>query len=259
MGDRRLVHGESDAVPGPPSDVLLGSPVGTAFCPRCGETLTRREDGGRERPACARCGFILYRNPVPVALALARNDGRFLLVRRANDPLRGFWAPPAGFVEIDETVEDAAVRETREETGLAVALESVRGVYSAPGLGILIVAYDGRVVGGTLARGDEVEDVGLFLPSELPGQPPTHPGSPLDRWFLSVVEELIGRTSDTGGSDEAIRKRIRQLEERLAVLEGEIDASRGEMASAEVEPASLREIARLSRELRELRGQLRPR
>lgn len=149
---------------------------------------------------CARCGFIAYRNPIPVALVLARDDGRLLLVRRANDPLRGFWAPPAGYVEIDESVEDAAARETHEETGLAVTLEGLRGVYSAPSLGILIVVYDARVVGGTPTPGDDVEDVGLFAPGELPRQPAAHSGSPLDAWFLSVVEELVGRWGGAAGS-----------------------------------------------------------
>lgn len=113
-------------------------------------------------------------------------------MRRAKDPLRGFWAPPAGYVEIDESVEEAAVRETREETGLTVTLQGLRGIYSAPGLGILIVAYAGRVVGGTPTPGDDVEDVGLFPSLELPRQPPAHSGSPLDGWFLSVIGELVG-------------------------------------------------------------------
>ncbi len=170
-----------------------------AFCPHCAQALIRRWEGGRERLACPRCGFVLYRNPIPVALAFSRDNGRVLLVRRAKHPLQGFWAPPAGYVEIDESVEDAAVRETREETGLAVELEGLRGVYSAPGLGILVVAYDARVVGGEPIPGDDVKDVGFFLPDELPQQPPAHSGTPLDDWFLSVIEEIVQRPGETVG------------------------------------------------------------
>lgn len=161
------------------------------FCPLCAAALVRRVDGGRERGACPTCGYVAYRNPTPVALMLACSGDRLLLVQRANDPLRGFWAPPAGYVEIDESVEAAAVRETAEETGLEVAADGIAGVFSAPDTGILIVAYHGRIGGGTLAAGDEVRDLGLFERGRLPAQPGAHSGSVLDRWFLSVVEELL--------------------------------------------------------------------
>lgn len=160
------------------------------YCPSCATPLGRRLEGGRERGACPRCGHVDYRNPVPVALMLARDGDRILLVRRANDPLRGFWAPPAGYVEIDESVEAAAVRETREETGLDVVSDGLAGVYSAPDTGILLVAYRGHVTGGDSAAGEDVSEVGLFERGRLPTQPHAHSGSPLDRWFLSAIEEL---------------------------------------------------------------------
>lgn len=59
-------------------------------------------------------------------------DGAIVLIERANDPFKGKLALPGGFVEIGETVETAAVRETREETGLDVQLDRLVGVYSDP-------------------------------------------------------------------------------------------------------------------------------
>lgn len=66
---------------------------------------------------------------------VARHAGRLLLIQRANDPFAGRWALPGGFVDEGETVEAAAVRELREETGLEVAEADLRlvGVFSAPG------------------------------------------------------------------------------------------------------------------------------
>lgn len=124
-------------------------------------------------------------------MAMARQGGRLLLVRRATEPLRGFWAPPAGYVEMDESAEEAAVREAREETGLEVALDGLQGVYSQRGLGVLLVVYHGRVVGGRLASGDDALEVGLFPYHSLPPQPASHAGTELDCWFLEVIRHLL--------------------------------------------------------------------
>jgi NADH pyrophosphatase NudC (nudix superfamily) len=95
--------------------------VPARFCAQCGTELIVAPAAGRDRPQCPACGFIAYRNPTPVAMAVVEKDGCLLLIRRGNAPLQGYWAPPAGYVEIDESVEAAAVREAREEAGVQVA------------------------------------------------------------------------------------------------------------------------------------------
>ena len=69
---------------------------------------------------------------VTVDVVIKRRNGKFVLVKRANDPFKDFWALPGGFVEYGETVEQAAIREVKEETGLDVELLGILGVYSEP-------------------------------------------------------------------------------------------------------------------------------
>jgi ADP-ribose pyrophosphatase YjhB (NUDIX family)/GNAT superfamily N-acetyltransferase len=126
---------------------------------------------GRERLVCDECDFIFYLNPKVAAGVLVEDDDRVILIRRGIEPKRGFWALPSGFVELDESAEEAAVRECQEETSLEVALDDLLGVYSFQSLvygrGVLIL-YSAHVVGGEMAAGDDAADVAAFSPEEVP-------------------------------------------------------------------------------------------
>lgn len=137
-------------------------------CPRCGQGLEVRfvQDEGAERFVCPGCGGILYCNPKVVAVTLAVQGGCLCLVRRATAPGLGGWALPGGFVELGETAEEAARRETLEETGLEVELAGVSRVLS--GGPVVVVVYRARAVGGEVTPGAEVATVGRFAPSDLP-------------------------------------------------------------------------------------------
>ncbi|MDP6410140.1 MAG: NUDIX domain-containing protein, partial [Planctomycetota bacterium] len=91
------------------------------FCPLCSSALAIREVGGRPRPRCLECRFVLYENPASASAGLVLDpDGRVLLVRRAIEPFKGLWAIPAGYQEADEDPPAAVVREVREETAIDV-------------------------------------------------------------------------------------------------------------------------------------------
>lgn len=141
------------------------------FCPHCAGRLVPEMIGGRERLVCQECGFIFYINPKVAAGALIEADGRVVLVRRGVEPGVGHWALPSGFAEYDETIEETAIRECWEETGLEIALDGLLGVYSFRndfyGHGVLVL-YFAHVVRGELAAGDDASEVGLFASTELP-------------------------------------------------------------------------------------------
>lgn len=149
-------------------------------------------ESGRDRPVCPHCGYVVYRNPAPVGLVVATRDDRLLLVHRTNPPLAGYWAPPAGHVEIDESVEEGTVRETKEETGLDVTVEKLLGLYSRANMGVTLALFAGRVVGGEVAaEEEEVDGVQFFARDELPRQPAPPNGTSLDLWFHEIVEEVF--------------------------------------------------------------------
>ncbi len=167
------------------------------YCSQCGQALTTDFVAGRDRPVCKACGHIVFRNPVPVAVVIATLDDKLLLVQRANSPLQGYWTPPAGYIEIDETLEAGAAREVREETGYEVTIDQLIGVYSRPNTGIIFTIYRGRITGGQPQK-DEVEtlDMGLFASHELPRltEPPAN--SPdIDLWFFEVLSDLLARAA----------------------------------------------------------------
>jgi ADP-ribose pyrophosphatase YjhB (NUDIX family) len=107
--------------------------------------------GGKERSRCPACGFVLWRNPAPVGMALIEHEGKLVLIRRNEAPLADYWAPPAGYVECGESVPAAVCREAQEECGLEIELDGLLGVWSQADVDVLIVAYAAHSCGGPCA------------------------------------------------------------------------------------------------------------
>lgn len=180
------------------------------FCPSCGETLTLRTVSGRERLVCPACGYVHYQNPVPGVGIVIEVDGGIVLIKRGGHVKTGRWALPSGYIEADESVEEAAIRECREETGLDVRLIDVLGVYSfpeGPPASGIIVFYRAVPVGGALQAGDDAVDVGVFAPEDVPAMPFRTHRQALARWM-----SLGARDDDAIPDDEGEPFRIREAD-----------------------------------------------
>jgi ADP-ribose pyrophosphatase YjhB (NUDIX family) len=117
---------------------------------------------------CPHCGYGAYYNPKPVACAIPRDPGgRIILLRRATDPGRDLWTFPGGFVDLGESVEEAAHRETREELDIAITLTGLVGVYSRPDDPIVLVVY-GATTTDTPRTTEEACEVAHYDPADLP-------------------------------------------------------------------------------------------
>ena len=144
---------------------------GLNYCSRCGEELVMGPlpAENRDRLACAACGFVAYVNPRLVVTTLPVTDaGEIVLLRRGIEPGYGTWAQPGGFLEVDETVTEAAIRETLEETGLLVEPGPIVGLYSRLEAAVVVVAFEARIVGGTAIRTPEALDVEPFAADRIP-------------------------------------------------------------------------------------------
>ncbi len=141
------------------------------FCSNCGSALRLGAIDGedRDRLSCASCGHIAYVNPRLVVTTLPiTEDGRIVLLRRGIEPGRGAWAQPGGFLEVDETVHQAAIRETLEETGLLIEPGDIIGLYTRLEAAVVTIAFESRVVGGTASQTREALEVATFDPAHLP-------------------------------------------------------------------------------------------
>jgi ADP-ribose pyrophosphatase YjhB (NUDIX family) len=140
------------------------------FCPYCATPLKVQVRYGKNRPACEACGFVQFQDPKVAASTLVTRGDEVLLIRRGVPPRQGFWALPAGFVEVDELPEQTAVREAAEETGLEIELDglvAIRRIANPDKPGILIY-YRGHPIGGILQAADDVTDARWVAASEIP-------------------------------------------------------------------------------------------
>ena len=156
------------------------------FCPQCSAPLRRRLAFGRRRQICPECGYIHFNDPKVAVGVVAQRRGRLLLVRRDHEPRLGEWSFPSGYVDAGEVLEEAAVRETKEETGLDVRIQRLLGAYSSAGERVIFIAYAARVTGGHIEVGAECQDVRFFPPDSLPPLAFSHDAAILRAWRLGL-------------------------------------------------------------------------
>ena len=140
------------------------------FCSQCGDPLVRRvpRDDDRQRHVCPGCGEVHYLNPKIVTGCLPIWRDSVLLCRRAIEPRRGYWTVPAGFMELDETVEQGAIRETWEEARARVDILAPYSLFNLPHVNQLYIIFRARLSDLNFEPGPESEDVGLFAQQEIP-------------------------------------------------------------------------------------------
>jgi 8-oxo-dGTP diphosphatase len=140
-----------------------------AFCPRDGTKLVPTRIDGRDRPGCPACGFADFLHVQIGANAIVERLGTVLLVKLSYGPREGRWSLPGGLVENDETPEEAAVRETAEETGFDVELDGLLTTYMRPGAPIVVVIYRSHITGGEMRIApEELTEAAFFPRDELP-------------------------------------------------------------------------------------------
>lgn len=140
------------------------------FCSDCGSPVSRRIPPGDllSRFVCDTCQTIHYQNPKIVVGCLPEWGDHVLLCRRAIDPRIGFWTFPAGFMEQGESAEQAAVRETLEESEADVDITSLYAVFSLPHISQVYMIFRGAMRNPRYGAGSESLEAQLFHPDAIP-------------------------------------------------------------------------------------------
>ena len=144
------------------------------------------EGDDRERLMCPDCGHVAYENPKVVVGSIVADGDTVLLCRRAIEPRAGFWTIPAGYMEMNETVEEGARREAWEEARARIALEGVLAVYSIARLGQVQVIFRARLEAPGFEPGPESLEVRRFAWGEIPWDELAFPSV---RWALLAWRE----------------------------------------------------------------------
>lgn len=140
------------------------------FCPACGQPTRYRvpPDDNRERAVCDGCGTIHYENPLNVVGTLPVWERQVLLCRRNIEPRKGLWTLPAGFLELGETTEQGAARETDEEAGARIEMQELFSVLNVVRVGQVHLFYRARLLDTRFAPGPETIEAQLFAEHEIP-------------------------------------------------------------------------------------------
>ncbi len=141
------------------------------FCLYCGGQITKKKEDHILRDCCSNCHSFFYDNPLPVVSAIVDDARQILLVKRDRAPFKGRWCLPTGFAEAGESIEDAALRELQEETGLKGRISRLLDVdsYKSRFYGdLLFLTFVVEKAGGKLAAGDDSAQAKFWPIHEIP-------------------------------------------------------------------------------------------
>lgn len=138
------------------------------YCPQCGKPLRQTEFSGQLRPHCLDCSYVYWGDFSLGVGGVVWHEGKILLVKRANNPGKGVWTIPGGYVDQNEKIADAVAREIKEETGLIAKAVSVIALRDRPGERhdtyiVFLLDYQGGVL---QADPTEVSEIGFFTLEE---------------------------------------------------------------------------------------------
>ncbi len=168
------------------------------------------EGDTRARLVCPECGFVKYENPLIVVGSVITWEDRFLLCRRDIEPRRGYWTIPAGYLELNETVVEAALREAREEACVEIEIDALLGVYNVPRISQVQLIYRAHLKRPEYRPGHETQAVELFEWQAIPWDDIAFPSV---RWALHHHREVAGaavfapRTNPAGELGEIAGRR----------------------------------------------------
>jgi ADP-ribose pyrophosphatase YjhB (NUDIX family) len=188
------------------------------FCPKCGSTVTLKTpvDDTRERHICSGCNTIHYENPRNVVGTIPVWQDKVLLCKRAIHPRLGYWTLPAGFLEVGESTEAGAIRETVEEAGAVVEIGPLFSLLNVTHVEQVHLFYLAKLIEPKYQAGVESLEVQLFSEKDIPWNELAFPTvrKTLEWYFqdkrlgrLNEVNQIATHLDDVG-YDERIDRKI---------------------------------------------------
>ncbi|MDQ1909671.1 NUDIX hydrolase [Paenibacillus sp. GD4] len=155
------------------------------YCMSCGSPMETRDVDGTSRRACTRCSFVHWGNYSVGVGALVVRDGKMLLVRRAQEPGKGNWTNPGGYIEQHELIHDTIRREVLEEAGIEAEVQRIVAVRDQPrNVHNVYLAFEMKYIGGEpRADGVEVDAAGFFSLEEMASMQVAS----FTRWLVDVA------------------------------------------------------------------------
>jgi len=141
------------------------------FCLYCGGTTIKKLEDNVRRDFCPVCNSFFYENPLPVVSTILEDSRQILLVKRGKRPSKGLWCLPTGFAEAGESIEQAALRELEEETGIKGKIVKLLDVdsYKSRFYGdLLFLTFIVEQTGGKLCAGDDCSLAQFWPVNKLP-------------------------------------------------------------------------------------------